>query len=137
MRQFMITLLLMLAVTVSAQDSAKINERYFQAKVRELALRLEMTDSQKNRFVPIYRRYSEEMRAVAGVRQRRTKPLADEERLELTKRKMQRQQQAHAIRMRYVDEFATVLSAVQVSRFFEVESEIKNKLMQRRSRVNR
>ena len=50
---------------------------------------------------------------------------------------MQRQQQAHAIRMRYVDEFATVLSAGQVSRFFEVESEIQNKLMQRRSRVNR
>ena len=86
MRQFMITLLLMLAVTASAQDSAKINERYFQAKVRELALRLEMTDIQKLRFVPIYRRYSEEMRAVAGVRQRRSKPLADEERLELTKR---------------------------------------------------
>ena len=53
MRQFMITLLLMLAVTASAQDSAKINERYFQAKVRELALRLEMTDIQKSRLVPI------------------------------------------------------------------------------------
>lgn len=137
MRQFIITLLVMLTVTVSAQDSVKINERYFQAKVSELAQRLEMTDIQKSRFVPIYRRYSEEMRAAVGIKQRPSKPLTDEERLKLTKRKMQRQQQAHAIRMRYIDEFSTVLSAGQVSRFFEVESEIQKKLMQRRRRINR
>ena len=137
MRQFIITILVMLTVTVSAQDSVKINERYFQAKVSELALRLEMTDSQKSRFVPIYRRYSEEMRAVVFIKQRPSKPLTDEERLELTKRKIQRQQQAQTIRMRYVDEFSTVLSAGQVSRFYEVESEIQKKLMQRRRRMNR
>ncbi len=137
MKQFIITILVMLTVTASAQDSVKINERYFQAKVSELALRLEMTDSQKSRFVPIYRRYSEEMRAVVVIKQRPSKPLTDEERLELTKRKMQRQQQAQTIRMRYVDEFSTVLSAGQVSRFYEVESEIQKKLMQRRRRMNR
>ncbi len=137
MRQFIITILVMLTVTASAQDSVKINERYFQAKVSELALRLEMTDSQKSRFVPIYRRYSDEMRAVVVIKQRPSKPLTDEERLELTKRKIQRQQQAQTIRMRYVDEFSTVLSAGQVSRFYEVESEIQKKLMQRRRRMNR
>ncbi len=137
MRQFIITILVMLTVTASAQDSVKINERYFQAKVSELALRLEMTDSQKSRFVPIYRRYSEEMRAVVVIKQRPSKPLTDEERLELTKRKMQHQQQAQTIRLRYVDEFSTVLSAGQVSRFYEVESEIQKKLMQRRRRMNR
>ena len=137
MRQFIITILVMLTVTASAQDSVKINERYFQAKVSELALRLEMTDSQKSRFVPIYRRYNEEMRAVVVIKQRPSKPLTDEERLELTKRKMQHQQQAQTIRLRYVDEFSTVLSAGQVSRFYEVESEIQKKLMQRRRRMNR
>lgn len=71
------------------------------------------------------------------IKQRPSKPLTDEERLELTKRKMQRQQQAQTIRMRYVDEFSTVLSAGQVSRFYEVESEIQKKLMQRRRRMNR
>ena len=95
------------------------------------------TDCHKSRFVPIYRRYSEEMRAVLVIKQRPSKPLTDEERLELTKRKMQRQQQAQTIRMRYVDEFSTVLSAGQVSRFYEVESEIQKKLMQRRRRMNR
>ena len=137
MKQFIITILVMLTVTASAQDSVKINERYFQAKVSELALRLEMTDSQKSRFIPIYRRYSEEMRAVVVIKQRPSKPLTDKERLELTKRKMRRQQQAQTIRMRYVDEFSTVLSASQVSRFYEVESEIQKKLIQRRRRMNR
>lgn len=127
----------MTSVIASAQDAQKINERYFQAKVSELALRLEMTDSQKSKFIPIYRRYSEEMRATVGVKQRPTKALTDKERLELTKRKMQRQQQAQTIRLRYVDEFTTVLTASQVSRFFEVESEIQKKLMQRRRQNNR
>jgi hypothetical protein len=77
------------------------------------------------------------MRAVLVIKQRPSKPLTDEERLELTKRKIQRQQQAQTIRMRYVDEFSTVLSAGQVSRFYEVESEIQKKLMQRRRRMNR
>ena len=135
MRQFVITLLLMLAVSASAQDAVKINERYFQAKVNELALRLEMTEIQKKKFVNIYRRYSEEMRAAVGVKQRPTQPLTDEERLEMTRRKMQRQQQAQAIRLRYVDEFSTVLSASQVSRFFEVENDIQKKLLQRRQRA--
>ena len=127
----------MMTFFASAQDAQKINERYFQAKVSELALRLEMTETQKTKFIPIYRRYSEEMRATIGVRQRPTKPLTDEERLELTKRKMQRQQQAQAIRIKYIDEFSTILSASQVSRFFEVESEIHRKLMERRQGTNR
>ena len=46
-----------------------------------------------------------------------------------------RQQQAQAIRLRYVDEFSTVLSASQVSRFFEVENDIQKKLLQRRQRA--
>lgn len=137
MRKIMITLLLMATIIASAQDVQKINERYFQAKVSELALRLEMTDSQKTKFVPVYRRYSEEMRQTVGVKQRPSKSLTDEERLELTKRKMQRQQQAQAIRIKYIDEFSKFLSASQVSRFFEVESEIQKKLMERRNRTHR
>lgn len=126
----------MATIIASAQNVQKINERYFQAKVSELALRLEMTDSQKTKFIPVYRRYSEEMRLTVGVKQRPSKSLTDEERLELTKRKMQRQQQAQAIRIKYIDEFSRFLSASQVSRFFEVESEIQKKLMERRNRTH-
>ncbi|MBO4597383.1 MAG: Spy/CpxP family protein refolding chaperone [Bacteroidaceae bacterium] len=137
MRQYIITLLLMLfTASASAQNTQKLNERYFQAKVRELTMRLDMSDSQKEKFVPIYRRYSEEMRATVGEYKKPAKPLTNEERLALTKRKMERQQQAQSIRMKYVDEFATILSADQVSRFFEVENEIQRKLMQRRQQAS-
>ncbi len=137
MRQYIITLLLMLfTASASAQNTQKLNERYFQAKVRELTMRLDMSDSQKVKFVPIYRRYSEEMRATVGEYKKPAKPLTNEERLALTKRKMERQQQAQSIRMKYVDEFATILSADQVSRFFEVENEIQRKLMQRRQQAS-
>lgn len=127
----------MATIIASAQNVQKINERYFQAKVSELVLRLEMSDNQKTKFVPVYRRYSEEMRQIVGVRQQPSKTLTDEERLELIKRKMQRQQQAQAIRIKYIDEFSKFLSASQVSRFFEVESEIQKKLMERRNRTRR
>ena len=125
----------MTSISIQAQNTHKLNDRYFQAKVSELTMRLKMDDRQKEKFIPIYRRYSEEMRATVGVRPH-PKHLTDAERLELTKRRMHRQQQAQAIRMRYVDEFATVLSAQQVSRFFEVEGEIQRKLMRRQGLGN-
>ena len=137
MRALLITLLMTLSMTaVSAQDAQKLNERYFQAKVSELVMRLKITEAQQSKFIPVYRRYSEEMRATVGEYKKPAKPLTDEEQLALTKRKMERQQQAQAIRMRYVDIFATILSAEQVNRFFEVESEIQKKLMQHRQQNN-
>ena len=53
---------------------------------------------------------------------------------EQTKRRMLLQQQAQGIRMKYVDELATVLTPTQVERFFEVESIIQKKLMERKVR---
>ena len=53
---------------------------------------------------------------------------------EQTKRRMLLQQQAQGIRMKYVDELATVLTPTQLERFFEVESIIQKKLMERKVR---
>lgn len=126
--------LTLVALTATAQDKrgTALNEKYFNAKVSELVYRLDMSDEQKAKFVPIYRRYCEEMRAAMGHRTRPTKPATDEERLARTKQRMERQQQAQAVRLKYVDEFSTALSAQQVSRFFEVENNMQKKLMERR-----
>lgn len=133
MRHIMMTMVLMLvSMTASAQNVQKLNERYFQAKVREMTMRLGMTHEQKAKFVPLYRQYNEEMRAIVGTRQKPRKPMSDDERLAMMKRKMERQQQAQSIRMRYVDKFAKILTSEQVARFFEVENEIQQKLMLRR-----
>jgi Spy/CpxP family protein refolding chaperone len=149
MKQIVTVMMLMLAaLTATAQDNKgeALNEEYFNAKVREMVYRLNITDEQKAKFVPIYRRYCEEMRSVMGPRKKRDakskdqratgeqqrKQLTDEEKLARTKQRMERQQQAQTIRLKYVDEFAKVLSAHQVSKFYEVEDRIQKKLMQRR-----
>ena len=123
-------LLLMMSITAAAQNSAdsgaKINERFYQAKVRELVYRLHITDEQKVKFEPIYRSYCQEMTALWAERK---KPIKSQSKSATTaaieKRKIEMQQRAQGIRMKYIDRFATVLNAQQLERFYEVESQIQ------------
>lgn len=131
----MTMLLVIVAITVGAQEKKNENfaERMFEAKVREMTYRLELTDAQKEKFVPIYRQYNNEMRAAWGERRKPGKPANEQESLAATKAKMERQQRAQAVRIKYVDEFAKVLDAKQVKRFFEVENNMQKKMMQRKA----
>ncbi len=57
-----------------------VNNRFFDAKIREFVYRLELTDNQRDAFIPIYKRYSDEMRAAVGERQQvREKAATSEE----------------------------------------------------------
>ena len=150
MKQLMMTMLLaIVAMTATAQDKKgdEIHEKFFDARVRELVYRLDMTDDQKAKFTPIYKRYCEEMRGLMGMKGMKgmkemkemkekqkgeKKQLTDEEKLARIKKRMERQQQAQAIRLKYLDEFATVLSAHQVNKFFDVEGKMQKKLMERK-----
>ena len=136
MKKMMMTMLLVIvAITAGAQEKKNENfaERMFEAKVREMTYRLELTDAQKEKFVPIYRQYNNEMRAIWGERRKPGKPANEQESLAATKAKMERQQRAQAVRIKYVDEFAKVLDAKQVKRFFEVENNMQKKMMQRKA----
>lgn len=131
-------LLAIVAMTANAQDQKEneINEKFFNAKVSELVYRLDISDDQKAKFIPIYRSYSEEMRKLIGPRVKQKtgerKKLTEEEKLTRTRQRMERQQQAQSIRIKYLDEFSKVLNAQQVNKFFEVENKIQKKLMDRR-----
>ena len=131
-------MLALMAVTVMAQEqtNASLNERYYQAKVRELVYRLQITSQQQKKFEPIYRRYCEEMTALWAERKKPISPNTSSNAAEIEKRKMEMQQRAQGIRMKYIDEFATVLNARQVEKFFEVESDIQQKLKRRRERAH-
>ena len=131
----MTMLLVIVAITAGAQEKKNENfaERMFEAKVREMTYRLELTDAQKEKFVPIYRQYNNEMRAAWGERRKPGKPANEQESLAATKAKMERQQRAQAVRIKYVDEFAKVLDAKQVKRFFEVENNMQKKMRQRKA----
>lgn len=134
MKKLMILFTLMLiGLTSVAADSnnSSLNERLYNAKVRELVYRLHITADQQKKFEPIYRSYCEEMSALWAERKRPIKPSISSDAAAIAKRKMEMQQRAQGIRMKYIDKLATVLNAEQVDRFFEVESIIQKKLKEK------
>ncbi|MBR1804621.1 MAG: Spy/CpxP family protein refolding chaperone [Muribaculaceae bacterium] len=130
-----ITLLLMLVTMMSAaaqsQHSDDIKQRLKEVKVQELVYRLKITDQQKVKFMPIYERYSAEMYKVMGERQRTTRPQTSEATAQEMKRRMERQQQGQAVRMKYIDEFAQVLTPEQLDKLYKAEDRIQQKLKAR------
>ena len=134
---FIIMIVALISITGMAQSSnnGSLNERLYKAKVRELVYRLHITPKQQKKFEPIYRDYCEEMTDLWNDRKRPIKPSSSSDAAAIAKRKMEMQQRAQGIRMKYIDRFATVLNANQVNRFYEVESIIQKKLKQRRDQA--
>ena len=147
--------MLLVSFTMAAQDGKKedMKEKFFQAKVKEMGYRLDITDEQKPEFVKVYRAYTDAMREAFGegrpnrpmppkgevkkgekpqANQAEAKPerkqLTTEEVVKMEKEKAERQQRVQAVKLQYIDEFAKVLDAKQLSRFFNVEAQIQNKL---------
>lgn len=132
MKRMLIPIILCLSsLTAICQEKAEdVNKRFFDAKIREFVYRLELTDSQRDAFIPIYKRYSDEMRAAVGERQQnREKTATSEETAARAKEHIERQQRAQSVRLKYVDEFASVLNPSQLGRLFEVENQIQRKLL--------
>ena len=130
-------MVMFIAVTAMGQGrgSASLNERYYQAKLRELVYRLHITDGQLKKFEPMYRSYCEEMTALWAESKKPIPPGTSSSAAAVEKRKMEMQQRAQGIRMKYIDQFATVLTGQQIERFFEVESDIQRKLKERREKA--
>ncbi len=156
MKQMILTLLLVVVTMTAAGQETKrdsVNQRFFDAKVRELVYRLQITDEQKAKFVPVYRNYNDEMRAAWGGGQFKGKKGNKKDGKKADKReqaqkatsaevakneklKIERQQRVQNVQMKYIDEFAKILDAKQMKRFFEVENKIQKKLMERRAKTN-
>lgn len=136
-RILIIITIALIALSAGAQGSneSALNERLYKAKVRELVYRLHITEAQQKKFEPIYRDYCEEMTALWNERKKPIKPNTSSKAAAIAKRKMEMQQRAQGIRMKYIDKLATVLNASQVDRFFEVESIIQKKLKERRDQA--
>ena len=133
----LLLLVTLIGLTTAAQDKKEgsLNERLYKAKVRELVYRLHITPEQQKKFEPIYRSYCEEMSALWAERKRPIKPSTSSDAASIAKRKMEMQQRAQGIRMKYIDQLATVLTPNQVEHFFEVESVIQKKLKEKRDQA--
>jgi hypothetical protein len=137
-RIIILTVLVLVGLTSAANgdNNGSLNERLYKAKVRELVYRLHITADQQKKFEPIYRSYCEEMRALWASRKRPIKPSTSGDAAAIAKRKMEMQQRAQGIRMKYIDKLATVLNAEQIDRFFEVESIIQKKLKEKHDQAS-
>lgn len=148
--------MLLVSFTMAAQDKGnreEMKEKFFQAKVKEMVYRLDITDEQKPEFVKVYKAYTEDMRNAfgegmpnrpmppkggmkkgekpqgnPGEAKPERKQLTMEEVVKIEKDKVARQQRVQAVKLKYIDEFAKVLDAKQLSRFFAVEAQMQNKL---------
>ena len=135
MKRFLLTILISLtAFSAFAQEQeASVNERYFEAKIREFVYQLRLSDEQKAQFVPLYKRYNDEMRTTLGEPEKPAAPPATaEEAAAWEKKRIKNQQAALDIRLKYVDEFAAVLDPHQLLRLFHIEGQILQKQMDRK-----
>ena len=151
-KSFILIAMLLVAFTAAAQEKKDQDpkERFFQARVKEMVYRLNITDEQKPEFVKVYRAYSAAMHEAVGQKPKRegvqkgenqqkegnqAKPerrkITMEEAVKLEKGKVERQQKAQAVKLQYIDEFAKVLKPEQLVRFFGVEQQIQQKLNSR------
>ena len=137
MKQMMIwmTMALVCLTAMAGEGNRSLNERFYQAKFKEMVYRLHITAEQQKKFEPIYRSYCEEMTALWNERTKPIKPSTSSSAAAVEKRKMEMQQRAQGIRMKFIDKFATVLNASQVERFYEVESIIQKKLKERKEQA--
>ena len=140
MKRFLIIPLLLIAAAFSGQAQENgdgVNEKFFEAKIREFVYQLELTDAQKAAFVPVYKKYDEEMKATMGKIERPGKKAeTSEDAAARVKAQIERQQKAQSVRLKYVDEFATVLEPRQLMWLFRVETDIQNKLKARQGHPN-
>ncbi len=151
-KSFILIAMLLVAFTAAAQEKKDQDpkERFFQARVKEMVYRLNITDEQKPEFVKVYRSYSAAMHEAVGQKPKREgvqkgenqqkegnqakperKKITMEEAVKLEKGKVERQQKAQAVKLQYIDEFAKVLKPEQLVRFFGVEQQIQQKLNSR------
>lgn len=127
-------LILLSSLVAFGQDKKEdVNNRYFEAKIREFVYHLNLSDEQKAKFIPIYKRYNDEMKATVGERHKPSQKAAtSEEAAAKVKARIERKQLAQSVRLKYIDEFATVLEPKQLDRLFDVESKIQKKLKERK-----
>ena len=120
----------MATLSASAQtlSADSLSARFFEAKVNELAERLHFTDAQKAEFVPVYRRYTDEMIAACGGYQRPLHQKSSEEAAASLNEYLQLQQRALAVRQKYVGQFAAVLDAQQLSRLYSADNMLQRKI---------
>ena len=131
---FLATFIILATSTIADdQQNKDLDERIFDARVKQMSLTLQLTEAQKARFVPIYQRYTTEMRKVLTSANHERQSEDAKQQAIIIKERLNRQKHAIDIQSKYIDEFAQVLDAKQLRRFLETERRISKKVKMRSS----
>ena len=127
----LLILSLLLAIPMAAQrpHNGNVQARFFEATASEMCSKLLLTPEQKEKFLPLYKAYDEEMRAV-WTKYRVEKGCTNS--MERTKMRLTRQAKLQELRLQYVDKFSNVLTAEQVEKLYKVENDIQQRAKQRK-----
>lgn len=124
-------MLALATLTASGQTAKerKFDQRLFDAKVAQIAQKLGMSDDKRQSFTPIYKEYSEQMIKTWN----KLAPSSDDKMARL-KAGIRRQEQSQAIRLKYVDRFAKVLTPDEIGKLYKTEGDIQHQLKNRKMR---
>ena len=135
-------LVILCAVAVNAQEKKndencgtgkeQFGERLLDAKLNVLERKLELTETQKTQFIPIYKAYDAELKATLGERKKPEKTNDVNAVAKQIKQNLDKSKKAIDVQKKYIDEFAKVLNAEQLQKFPMVEKQIQNKLSKRK-----
>lgn len=142
LKRILTLLLLFSCMAASAQSrrTKEFDQKLFDAKLAEMVYQLDISDSQKKAFAPIYESYCREIRSAWNATMASMPQGRDNDKdasVERVKKRIKLQEQAQSIRLRYTDKLAEVLTPKQLNKFFSVEDNIQKRLQERKQRSQR
>ncbi|MFA6056909.1 MAG: hypothetical protein WC756_01830 [Taibaiella sp.] len=122
--------LLLLMVTLSfalqAQDRAKPDPQIRKLKIEYVTSQMSLTQTQLQKFLPLYNRYSDELlvhrRAIKALDKNANSGYTVQERQKLEEKMVD-------IKGRYKDDFLKIITAQQLAALYKAEGEFKNILL--------
>lgn len=122
--------LLLLMVTLSfalqAQDRAKPDPQIRKLKIEYVTSQMSLTQTQLQKFLPLYNRYSDELlvhrRAIKALDKNANSSYTVQERQKLEEKMVD-------IKGRYKDDFLKIITAQQLAALYKAEGEFKNILL--------
>lgn len=129
-------LLLAIASSFAAmsQNSTSSNPAEMQiAKEKEMAMRLNLTDEQEAKFIPIYKEFARECDAVNSQKDKikQMPKSTSEEAAQRINAKLDIKKQVIDVQKKYIVKLSSVLNAKQLNEFLKTEKYIQNRLKQR------
>jgi len=121
--------LMVLPMLLTAQESRQQRfERIEAEKVAFITKELELTSREAQRFFPAYNEYRKEIYAL--IQQSRRRDAQGKRRQQTRVDELELEAKLLAVKKKYRQQFSEIIGSARGSRFFEVEREFREKLMQ-------